>query len=139
MLDGVVADNTTLCYIRYDESQVPAYSFPLYRGTCDPKEQYAYYPGSYTYKYPVSGQPNSRVSVHSYDVETRKIKSLALPDNRIEYIPRIDFAGDASRLAVTTLNRDQNLHGDIHGQSQVDGGKVAVCRRITGMDSSVML
>ena len=101
-------DNTTLCYIRYDESQVPAYSFPLYRGTCDPKEQYAYYPGAYTYKYPVAGQPNSRVSVHSYDVETRKIKAVALPDSRIEYIPRIDFAGDASRLAITTLNRDQN-------------------------------
>lgn len=101
-------DNLTLCYIRYDEREVPLYSFPLYEGACNPDEKYALYPGSFDYKYPVAGMPNSRVTLHSYDVETRKIKQIDLPADRVEYIPRIDFAGTPERLVATTLNRDQN-------------------------------
>ncbi len=101
-------DNSTLCYIRYDESRVPLYSFPLYEGTCNPMPQYALYPGSYTYKYPVAGEPNSTVSLRSYDVDTRKTKTIEFNDGRIEYIPRIAYAGSADRLMVSTLNRAQN-------------------------------
>ncbi|WP_290448653.1 arginine deiminase family protein, partial [uncultured Muribaculum sp.] len=79
-------DNLTLCYLKYNESNVPLYSFPLYQGTCDPMNQYALYPGAYTYKYPVAGEPNSIVTLHSYDVETRKTKNIELSDSRIEYI-----------------------------------------------------
>ncbi|MBD5253532.1 MAG: S9 family peptidase [Barnesiella sp.] len=100
-------DNLTLCYLKYNESDVPAWTFPLYEGTCNPMTEYALYPGSYSYKYPVAGEPNSVVTLHSYDVETRKIKDIALPGNDIEYIPRIAYAYDASRVIVTTLDRDQ--------------------------------
>ncbi len=101
-------DNLMLCYIKYDESEVPLYSFPLYEGACEPRKQYALYPGQFTYKYPVAGQPNSRVSVHGYDIETRATKTVALNDANIEYIPRITFAYAADRLMVVTLNRAQN-------------------------------
>lgn len=101
-------DNMTLCFIKYNEKSVKDYSFQLYKGTCSPMKQYEYYPGSFTYKYPVAGELNSIVSVHSYDVETRKIKKIELSDNQIEYIPRIAYGLDASRLMVTTLNREQN-------------------------------
>ncbi len=101
-------DNLTLCFIKYDESQVPLFSFPLYEGSCDPNPAYALYPGQFTYKYPVAGESNSKVSVHSYDIETRKTKQLTLPDSRIEYIPRIAYGYDPARLMVTTLNRAQN-------------------------------
>ncbi|MCM1093221.1 MAG: S9 family peptidase [Lachnospiraceae bacterium] len=100
-------DNMTLCYIRYDETDVPLYSFPLYQGTCDPKDKYELYPGSYTYKYPVAGEPNSKVSVLSYDIDTRKTKHIAFSDPNIEYIPRIEYAESPERLVVTTLNRAQ--------------------------------
>ncbi len=106
-------DNLTLCYIRYDESRVPGYSLPLYQGTCGPMDRYALYPGNYSYKYPVAGESNSTVSVHSYDVETRKVKEIALPDSRIEYIPRIEYADTPERLIISTLNRDQN-HFEIY-------------------------
>jgi len=106
-------DNLTLCYIRYDESPVPTYSLPLYQGTCGSMDRYALYPGNYSYKYPVAGKSNSTVSVHSYDVETRKVKEIALPDSRIEYIPRIEYADTPERLIVSTLNRDQN-HFEIY-------------------------
>lgn len=101
-------DNLTLCFLKYNESDVPTFSFPLYEGSCDPMHQYALYPGAFTYKYPVAGQKNSKVSLHSYDVETRKTKELSLPDSKIEYIPRIEFGHSPDRLMVTALNRAQD-------------------------------
>ncbi|MDE6137469.1 MAG: S9 family peptidase [Muribaculaceae bacterium] len=101
-------DALTLSYLRYDESDVPMYSFPLYEGFCDPRTEYALYPGAYSYKYPVAGAVNSRVSLHSYDVETRKIKDIEIKAPGIEYIPRIGYGDTPERLVVATLNRDQN-------------------------------
>ena len=101
-------DNTTLCFVKYNESKVKTYSFPLYMGACNPKQEYEFYPGSFTYKYPVAGETNSKVSLHSYDVETRKVKNITLPDDNIEYIPRIYFGNATERLIVPTLNRAQN-------------------------------
>lgn len=103
-------DNTTLCYVRFDESEVPVYSLPIYEGTCEPQKQYALYPGELSYKYPVAGEPNSKVTLHSYDIDTRKIKDIELPDKTIEYIPRIDFGATGQQLMVSTLNRDQNKY-----------------------------
>lgn len=101
-------DNTMLCYLKYDESKVPAFSFAMYEGACDPMTQYTLYPGEFTYKYPVAGEPNSKVTLHSYDVDTRKTKNLELPATDIEYIPRIHFGPTADKLMVLTLNREQN-------------------------------
>ncbi|MDE7471262.1 MAG: DPP IV N-terminal domain-containing protein, partial [Paramuribaculum sp.] len=100
-------DNRNLCFLRYDETEVPLYSFPLYEGACDAMKQYALYPGEFTYKYPVAGQKNSVVTVHSYDVETRKVKKIDLPGLQTEYIPRITYAYSPDRLIIVTLNRNQ--------------------------------
>lgn len=102
-------DNSTLAYLRYDETQVPAFSFSMYEGACDPMTQYALYPGDFTYKYPVAGEKNSKVTLHSYDVDTRKIKDIEIPRKDLEYIPSIHFGAETSQLIVTTLNREQNL------------------------------
>lgn len=101
-------DNSTLCFLKYNESAVPLYSLTMYEGACDPLTQYALYPGQFSYKYPVAGKPNSTVSLHSYDVETRKTKNIEFPDASIEYIPLISYACSPERLAVVTLNRAQN-------------------------------
>ena len=102
-------DCLTLCYLKYNETDVPTYSFPMYEGACEPRRQYALYPGSFTYKYPVAGEPNSKVTLHSYDVDNRKTKDLPLPGSSIEYIPRISYTPQAeSRLIVTTLDRAQS-------------------------------
>lgn len=101
-------DNTTLSYLKYNETDVPAFSFTMYEGACSPMTQYALYPGEFTYKYPVAGEPNSKVSLHSYDVETRKTKDITLPASDIEYIPRIHYGPTSDKLIVLTLNREQN-------------------------------
>ena len=73
-----------LCYIKYNEKEVPLYTFSLYEGTCNPFEDYALYPGSYSYKYPVAGCTNSQVSVHSYDIDTRKTKPVTISAPGVE-------------------------------------------------------
>lgn len=101
-------DNEQLCFLKFNESRVPTYSMTLYQGDCNPQPQYALYPGEYRYKYPVAGEPNSKVSLHVYDVENRTIKEIALGSTPPEYIPRITYAYSPDRLMVVTLNRAQN-------------------------------
>lgn len=103
-------DNLILCYIKFNESAVPVYTLPLYEGTCERMPEYSDYPGIMSYKYPVAGAKNSTVTLHSYNVETRKTKDIVLPDNTIEYLPRIDYGPTPEQLLVSTLNRDQNRY-----------------------------
>lgn len=101
-------DNTSLCYVKSNEKEVPLYTLPLYAGACDPEEKYELYPGLMSFKYPVAGQPNSKVTLHAYEIANRKTKDIEFTDKSIEYIPRIDFVPNDDKLLVTTLNRDQN-------------------------------
>ena len=102
------ADNTMLAWIRYDESQVRTFSFPWYKGSHPAKEEYAEYPGRYEYKYPMAGTTNSTVSVQTFDIKARVIRTMKLPLEADSYIPRIRFTDDPSKLAVFTLNRHQD-------------------------------
>ena len=102
------ADNTMIAWIRYDESQVSTFSFPWYKGSHPAKEEYAEYPGRYEYKYPMAGTANSTVSVQTFDIKARVIRTMKLPITADSYIPRIQFTNDPSKLAVFTLNRHQD-------------------------------
>lgn len=102
------ADNTMLCWIRYDETDVPTFSFPWYKGMSPEKKEYLTYPGSYEYKYPMAGEQNSRVSVLSFDIKSHQTRTLQVPLDKDGYIPRIFPTSDASKLAVVTLNRHQD-------------------------------
>lgn len=101
-------DNTTLAYLKYDESNVRTYTLPVYSSYCRPVEENKLYPGALTYKYPVAGEQNSVVTLHSYDIDTRKNKTVKIEDSSLEYIPRIQYAPNSDKLIVSTLNRDQN-------------------------------
>ena len=102
------ADNTMLAWIRYDETEVPMFSFPWYKGLNPEMAEYAGYPGSYDYKYPIAGAKNSVVSVHTFDIKSRAIRQIQLPISTDSYVPRIFFTDDAEKLLVLTLNRHQN-------------------------------
>ncbi len=101
-------DCTTLCYLKYNESKVPIYNLPIYDSYCKPDSRYSLYPGQFSYKYPVAGEANSVVTLHSYDIDTRKTKQITFDDKKIEYIPRIEYIPGGSNLLVSTLNREQN-------------------------------
>ena len=102
------ADNTMLAWIRYDETEVPMFSFPWYKGLSPEKKDYADYPGSFDYKYPIAGARNSVVSVHSFDIKSRAIRKMQLPIPTDGYVPRIFFTDDAEKLLILTLNRHQD-------------------------------
>lgn len=102
------ADSQMLAYIRFDESQVPMYSFPLYKGMVPALEKFSTYPGEYEYKYPMPGIDNSKVTVHTFDIKSKVTRKMDLPLDADSYIPRIKFTDDENALAIMTLNRHQN-------------------------------
>lgn len=102
------ADSKMIAYVRFDESAVPMFSFPWYKGLAPEKTSYATYPGAYEYKYPKAGEVNSKVSVHTYDIKSHVTRKMDLQINSDGYIPRIKFTSDPEKLAIMTLNRHQN-------------------------------
>ena len=110
LLNGLAwsPDCLTLSFLRWDEREVPMYGLNIYEGACNQQTQYALYPGRFEYKYPVAGEKNAAVSVVSYDVDNRTLKTMKLPIDADGYIPRIKYATTSDRLMVTTLNRNQN-------------------------------
>ncbi|MDR3251022.1 MAG: DPP IV N-terminal domain-containing protein [Tannerella sp.] len=99
-------DNEFLAYVRFDESEVPEYVMTEYGNS--------YYPSETRFKYPKAGERNSRVTLHSYNVETKDTKALNAPIGEDSYIPYIRFAAEPSQLAVMTLNRQQNVFNLYH-------------------------
>jgi dipeptidyl-peptidase-4 len=99
-------DSEYLAYVRFDETDVPEYAMAMYGNS--------YYPNERRFKYPKAGENNSKVTIHSYCVETKDIKTLKAPVDEDGYIPFIRFAAEPSQLAVMTLNRRQNIFNLYH-------------------------
>lgn len=97
-----------LTYVRFDESEVPMYHFDAYRGFCMDDPLGDPYPSQYTYKYSLAGYPDSRVSLHSYSLDTRATKKMDLPMDASDYLPMVEFDGKGENLMVVVLNHDQN-------------------------------
>ena len=102
------ADSKMIAYIRFDESQVKEFTFPWYQGMFPSKNQYAEYPGAYSYKYPKAGAVNSKVTVHTFDIKSRVTRKMNVEMDADGYIPRIKFTNDPDKLAIMTLNRHQD-------------------------------
>jgi dipeptidyl-peptidase-4 len=88
---------------------VKQYTLQMYKGLAPEKSDYAEYPGAYTYKYPVPGQVNSKVSVHSFDIKSHQTRRIELPLDADGYIPRIKATSDPTKIAIFTLNRHQDV------------------------------
>jgi dipeptidyl-peptidase-4 len=108
------ADSKMIAYIRFDESEVPTYSIPMYRGQAPAYDENTDYPGTYDYKYPVSGQVNSQVTVHTFDIKSKVTRQMDLPLDADGYVPRIHFTDDPDVLTILTLNRHQNRFDIYH-------------------------
>ena len=91
-------DGKKIAFFRFDESKVNEWLMKIY-GTLYPEEE--------RFKYPKTGEDNSKVEVFIYDVATRKTIKTIIPD-QYEYISRINWTNDSKNLALQTLNRHQN-------------------------------
>ena len=102
------ANSEQLVWVRFDESQVKQYSMQLFKGLEPEREEYRDYPGAYTYKYPVPGEQNSKVSVLSYDIKSHQTRTMQLALDADDYIPRVLPTSDPTKVCVLTLNRHQD-------------------------------
>ena len=103
------ADSRQLVWIRYDESAVSQYTMQLFKGLAPERQEFRDYPGAYSYKYPVPGGQNSKVSVLSFDIKSRQTRTLQVPLDADGYIPRLKATNDPARVAVFTMNRHQDV------------------------------
>lgn len=100
-------DDNTLAFMRFDESEVPTYSFDHYKSYCEDNPLSDLYPAQYSYKYPLAGYPNSTVSIHAYNLDNRTTKKMDLSIGG-GYVPSLEFDGNGERLMAMVLNREQN-------------------------------
>ncbi len=94
-------DNKYIAYYRFDESAVKEFTMTNYTGEL--------YPHYETFKYPKVGMANSKVSIHIYDTQKKKHKTVDRSSEPNGYIPRIKWTSDPSKLCVFWMNRHQNL------------------------------
>ena len=92
-------DSKRLAFYRFDERRVKQYNMQMWGEL---------YPETYTYKYPKAGEENSIVDVLVYDLNTKETRKLDVGSENDQYIPRIQWTKDATRLAVMRMNRLQN-------------------------------
>ncbi len=95
-------DNKQLAFVRFDETEVPAFRWQdmLTEG----------YPADYSLRYPRAGEKNAKVSVVAYDIQYKSLKTMNLGGAADEdsYVPRIMWTNNAEQLAIFVLNRNQN-------------------------------
>ncbi|HPO66968.1 MAG TPA: S9 family peptidase [Paludibacteraceae bacterium] len=102
-------DSKLLAFIKFDETEVPEFSYQLYADSTKMIDGLSLYPTTVTYKYPKAGQNISKVSVCIFDERQKSIRTIEL--NTLEknfYIPRIKWTSSVDQLAIFTLNRNQN-------------------------------
>jgi dipeptidyl-peptidase-4 len=98
-------DSKALLYLRFDESQVPQMSIPLYEGNLYPREM--------RFKYPKAGEANAAVSLWLLELDQAAPRCLVQEDPRTgddadHYLARIGWTRDAGLAWVQTMNRAQN-------------------------------
>lgn len=101
-------DSKELAFMRFDETEVKEYSFPVYKGSYPTYPDNALYPDTYKFKYPKAGEKNSTVGVHVYNVGNKTTKTMQVGNEKEFYVPRIVWTPNAQELAVVKLNRRQN-------------------------------
>ncbi|MBO3099629.1 S9 family peptidase [Gelidibacter pelagius] len=95
------ADGSYLAFIRFDETEVPEFSMDVYGQGLYPEQE--------VFKYPKAGEANALVSLHIYDLKSRKINDVKLSKPYSDfYIPRIEWTNDANVLSAQYTNRHQN-------------------------------
>ncbi len=96
-------DSKKIGFLKFDESEVPEMSMDYYGNS--PHEQL--YPEAYNFKYPKAGDPNSKISLHIYDLNSENSAAVEF-EKKYEYLPRIKWTKDKDILSVQAMNRHQN-------------------------------
>ena len=102
-------DSKLLAFLKFNETEIPEFSFQLFKNESQINETLNLYPSFLKFKYPKAGENNAKVSVCVYDDFNKTTKFMQLPENDQDfYIPRIRWTNAADQLAIFKLNRNQN-------------------------------
>lgn len=97
-------DGSYLAYLKFDESEVPEFTYTDFHN--------GMYPEYNTFKYPKVGEENSTVSLHAYAVksgETTELMSVNnTPEDKWHYLPRVQWTTQGDQLTAQRMNRHQN-------------------------------
>ena len=95
------ADGDKIAFIRFDETDVPQFSMDVFGSDLYQTQQ--------VFKYPKAGEANSKVSLHLYDLDSKKLQELKVDKAYKDfYIPRLKWTNEADVLSVQYMNRHQN-------------------------------
>jgi len=89
---------TKIAFLKFDESNVRDFTMDYYYGDI--------YPSPYTFKYPKAGEDNSKLSLHMYELSSKK--TVTIQRGEFEYVPRMKWSTDDNKLVYLSLNRHQN-------------------------------
>ncbi|WP_406822997.1 S9 family peptidase [Riemerella anatipestifer] len=89
-----------IVFVRSDETAVPEMNMPIYGNNL--------YPQDFKFKYPKAGEKNSEVSLHYYQLATKKIAKVDLGVFENYYIPQLFVSKVSDEVLVATANRHQN-------------------------------
>jgi dipeptidyl-peptidase-4 len=101
-------DNKFLAFVRFDETQVPDFSMPMYSGESPQLGENKLYPGEETFKYPKAGEKNAEVTVLVHELRSKTNMQVNIGEDKDIYIPRLNWTPDANNVVVMRLNRLQN-------------------------------
>jgi len=94
------ANGENLVFVKFDESNVKQLDIPIYYQNL--------YPEKLSFKYPKAGEENSKLSLYSYNLNSKKTININLSGFQNYYIPLMKSSNKADKLFVLTTNRHQN-------------------------------
>lgn len=117
-------DSRSIAYYRFDESRVKSYDMGTFNGKL--------YPENYSFKYPKAGEDNSLVTIHVYEIDKQRDRTVEIGSQTDIYIPRIEWIDSKSepQLVVHHLNRLQNDYQILLTEPIDDGNKKIATRTI---------
>ena len=92
-------DGKKIAYLKFNEKEVKEFRLTYFNNNL--------YPDESVFKYPKAGEKNSLVSVHIYDLASKKTLNINLKTDTEFYIPRLNWTNE-NDLCITQLNRLQN-------------------------------
>lgn len=99
-------DNRFFVFVALDNAEVMSQPLTSYSLSVDNDKKM--YSTVSSYNYPKAGQNNPKPAVYVYDAFYKSVKRVPLPDDGLDYVPRVMWTCDPETFCVVALNRNQN-------------------------------
>lgn len=105
-------DSKMLAFVRLTETDVPTMQWPVFGTQMPQAREPMLYPENESLRYPKAGTTNAKAELCIYDIATKAIRVMKLPEDEDAYIPRLTWTvgtdQQPAELVALRVNRDQN-------------------------------